>query len=160
MDLRARRIRDAKGCCRGRLCAAVDRCRDDSFRSIGPALAGKVEIWALLWRRCLAPPRLGGNRDCAPLIEAPAIAALWLVTRTGGIPIGPDTGESATLIDAIATAYEVALDIGVFVAAAVRPERLAFRRWLERRGHLGGGSSRGRPDYNRPMVATAASTPA
>lgn len=61
-----------------------------------------------------------------------AIAALWLVTRTGGIPIGPAAGEteSATLIDAIATAFEVALGLGVFVAAAVHSERLTFRRWL------------------------------
>jgi hypothetical protein len=58
------------------------------------------------------------------------VAALWVASRTTGLPIGPDpwTPEPVGPIDALATADEVAL---VLVAAIqlARPARGALGRW-------------------------------
>lgn len=61
-----------------------------------------------------------------------AIAAIWLLTRTAGIPVGPAAGEteSATSIDALATGFEVALALGAFAVAAVHTEQVTLKRWV------------------------------
>jgi hypothetical protein len=55
-----------------------------------------------------------------------AIAALWVVTRTAGVPAGPGAGEreAVEFADTLATAFEVALVIGaIWLArtARIRP---------------------------------------
>ena len=59
-----------------------------------------------------------------------AIALLWLVTRTGGVPAGPAFGEAeaATFPDVLATAFEVTLGIAAFAVAALHLERVGLRR--------------------------------
>lgn len=51
-----------------------------------------------------------------------AVALLWLVTRTGGIPAGPASGETeaATFPDVLATAFEVTLGMAAFALAGLR----------------------------------------
>lgn len=58
------------------------------------------------------------------------IVAMWIVTRTAGIPAGPGAGEPEAVgfADTLATAFEVVLVIGALVLArtvAVRPARQA-----------------------------------
>lgn len=59
-----------------------------------------------------------------------AIAAMWVMTRTSGVPLGPEAGEaeSTTLIDAVATGFEVALAVGAGAAILARVERLTLGR--------------------------------
>jgi hypothetical protein len=49
----------------------------------------------------------------AAIVNA-AIVALWVLSRTSGLPIGPEPGspEAAGALDLLATLYEVALVIG------------------------------------------------
>lgn len=44
-----------------------------------------------------------------------AIVVLWVVSRTAGLPVGPDAGvpEPATLLDIVATSWEVLIGVGV-----------------------------------------------
>ena len=51
-----------------------------------------------------------------------AIVAMWIVTRTVGVPLGPEAGEreAVAFADVVATGFEVALVIGALVAARVR----------------------------------------
>lgn len=51
-----------------------------------------------------------------------AIALLSLVTRTGGVPAGPASGETAaaTFSDVLATAFEVTLGMAAFALAGLR----------------------------------------
>lgn len=48
-----------------------------------------------------------------------AIVALWIVTRTYGIPAGPGAGEreAVEFADTLATAFEIALVLGALVLA-------------------------------------------
>ncbi len=61
-----------------------------------------------------------------------AIALLWLVTRTGGVPAGPAFGEAeaARFLDVLATAFEVTLGIAALAVAALHLERMSLRRWV------------------------------
>ena len=61
-----------------------------------------------------------------------AIALLWLVTRTGGVPAGPAFGEAeaATFPDLLATAFEVTLGPAALAIAALHLERKSLRRWV------------------------------
>jgi len=55
------------------------------------------------------------------------VAAVWVFTRTAGLPIGPETGEPEAigLADVVATAFELLLAAGAF--AVIRPSGLAGR---------------------------------
>ena len=59
-----------------------------------------------------------------------AIAVLWLVTRTGGVPAGPAFGEteSAAFADVLASVFEVLLGLGAFAMVAARATRLTLGR--------------------------------
>lgn len=59
-----------------------------------------------------------------------AIALLWLVTRTAGIPAGPAFGETeaATFPDVLATAFEVTLGIAGFAVAALHVDSVSLKR--------------------------------
>jgi hypothetical protein len=67
-----------------------------------------------------------------------AIALLWLVTRTGGVPAGPAFGEAeaATFPDVLATAFEVTLGIAAFAVGGLHLERVSLRRWVAGAGLL------------------------
>jgi hypothetical protein len=58
-----------------------------------------------------------------------AIVALWVVTRTYGIPAGPGAGEreAVEFADTLATAFEVLLVVGALVLARTAPARAS--RW-------------------------------
>ena len=60
-----------------------------------------------------------------------AIVALWVVTRTYGVPAGPGAGEreAVEFADTLATVFEVLLVVGALVLARTAPlERTAGRR--------------------------------
>jgi hypothetical protein len=86
-------------------------------------------LWAMrLWRR-------PDDRRffAAVAVMSLGVAAIWLVSRTVGLPIGPWAGrpESAGLPDVVATLDE--LVIAAIIASILRPEgRIAARlRWLD-----------------------------
>jgi hypothetical protein len=56
------------------------------------------------------------------------VAAVWLLSRTAGLPLGPDpwTPESVGVADSVATALEVLLVVGVTVLLFPRKTRLSF----------------------------------
>lgn len=58
-----------------------------------------------------------------------AIAALWLLTRTAGIPLGPASGETedAAFIDTLASGFELAIALGSTAIALSHLERLTLR---------------------------------
>ena len=58
-----------------------------------------------------------------------AIVALWVVTRTYGVPAGPGAGEAEAVefTDTLATAFEVLLVVGALVVARTAPARAI--RW-------------------------------
>lgn len=58
-----------------------------------------------------------------------AIAALWLLTRTAGIPLGPASGETedAAFIDTLASAFELASALGASAIALAHFERTTLR---------------------------------
>lgn len=57
------------------------------------------------------------------------IAALWLLTRTAGIPLGPASGETedAAFIDTLASGFELAIALGATAIALFHLERLTLR---------------------------------
>lgn len=59
-----------------------------------------------------------------------AIAVLWLVTRTEGVPAGPAFGEteSAAFADALASVFEVVLGLGAFAVVAGPARKLTLGR--------------------------------
>jgi len=59
-----------------------------------------------------------------------AIAVLWLVTRTQGVPAGPAFGETeaATFPDVLATVFEVLLGLCAFAIVAARARTVALGR--------------------------------
>lgn len=59
-----------------------------------------------------------------------AIAVLWLVTRTQGVPAGPAFGETeaATFPDVLATAFEALLGLCAFAVVAGRARNMALGR--------------------------------
>ena len=81
-------------------------------------------LWAL-WV-VIAPSRLiylagaAGNA---------AIVALWVITRTAGIPAGPSAGEreAVEFADTLATAFELVLIVGAVAVARAVPARLTRR---------------------------------
>jgi hypothetical protein len=81
-------------------------------------------LWAL-WV-VIAPSRLiylagaAGNA---------AIVALWVITRTAGIPAGPGAGEreAVEFADTLATAFELVLIVGAVAVARAVPARLTRR---------------------------------
>lgn len=58
-----------------------------------------------------------------------AIAALWLLTRTAGIPLGPASGETedAAFIDTLASGFELAIALGATAIALSHLERITLR---------------------------------
>ena len=56
------------------------------------------------------------------------VAAVWLLSRTAGLPLGPDpwTPESVGVADSIATALEVLLAAGATVLLWPRNGRISF----------------------------------
>lgn len=58
-----------------------------------------------------------------------AIAALWLLTRTAGIPLGPASGETedAAFIDVLASGFELAIAVGASAIALAHLERIRLR---------------------------------
>src|SRR5215218_1736287 len=54
-----------------------------------------------------------------------AIAALWVVTRTAGLPAGPGAGEreAVEFADTLATSFEVVLVVGALMLARTVPDR-------------------------------------
>jgi hypothetical protein len=74
------------------------------------ATAGVCQmLWALLVVRWPGPPLL-----LAGALGNTLIVALWLISRTGGVPIGPDAGspEAIGFPDLLATAYELVVVAG------------------------------------------------
>lgn len=69
----------------------------------------------------------------AGLLANAAVVAVWAVSRTAGLPIGPEAGEpeAAAFIDVLATVLEV-LIAAIALVALVRP---GTERWL--RGRVG-----------------------
>lgn len=57
------------------------------------------------------------------------IAAVWLLTRTAGIPLGPASGatEDAAFIDTLASGFELAIALGATAIALFHLERLTLR---------------------------------
>lgn len=77
---------------------------------------------AVAWRPSRATLLLGAAGNLA-------IAALWLLTRTAGIPLGPASGETegATFIDGLASGFELAIATGASAIALSHLERLTLR---------------------------------
>jgi hypothetical protein len=69
----------------------------------------------------------------AGLVGNAAVVAVWAVSRTAGLPIGPEAGEPepTTFIDVLATVLEL-LIAAIALVALVRP---GTERWL--RGRVG-----------------------
>ena len=85
-------------------------------------------VWAALVQRHPANRRV----LIAGAVANVVVAAIWLVSRTTGLPIGPDAGtpEAVGVKDVLATADE--LGLALVVAAVLRrpaPPRLAALAW-------------------------------
>jgi hypothetical protein len=67
------------------------------------------------------------------------VVALWVVSRTSGLPLGPERWEPESVggFDAIATADEIALALLVLAPAGFRGGRVG--RWVAKEGALGVG---------------------
>jgi hypothetical protein len=65
-------------------------------------------------------------------IGSAAIAAVWLVSRTAGIPIGPGGGgrEAVGVPDAVSTGFEVAIAVGVVLLVRTSLGRIPISRSL------------------------------
>lgn len=90
--------------------------------------AGWLQLaWAaaVAWRPSRAMLLLGAAGSLA-------IALLWLVTRTAGIPLGPASGEAeeVTFIDTLASGFELAIALGATAAALSHFERWTLRPTL------------------------------
>ena len=81
-------------------------------------------IWALL---VLARP--SATLYLAGAVVNAAVIAIWVVSRTTGVPIGPEAGEPEAIgfPDALSTAFE-ALIVTLAVLVVARP-RSILRRW-------------------------------
>jgi hypothetical protein len=81
-------------------------------------------LWAV-WV-VVAPSRL---LYLAGAVGNAAIVALWVVTRTYGVPAGPGAGEreAVEFADTLATVFEVLLVVGALVRARTAPPRA--HRW-------------------------------
>jgi len=77
---------------------------------------------AVAWRPSRRALLVGGAGNIA-------IAALWLLTRTAGIPLGPASGETedAAFIDTLASAFELAIALGASAIALAHFERITLR---------------------------------
>jgi hypothetical protein len=75
----------------------------------------------VLWGMALLRRSVGERALVAGAIANLAIVAVWLVSRTVGVPIGPDAGrpEAVGAIDVAATLDQIVL--AAYVAAIVRP---------------------------------------
>ncbi|MGH2527767.1 MAG: hypothetical protein ACRDH0_00225, partial [Actinomycetota bacterium] len=58
------------------------------------------------------------------------VVAIWIASRTVGIPLGPESGtaEAVTLPDVTATAFEIVLVLGPLALLSSRPHRLVLPR--------------------------------
>jgi hypothetical protein len=83
----------------------------------------------VLWGMAVLRGRLGRRGLVAGLVANLAIVALWAVSRTVGVPLGPEAGDPEPLgtMDIAATVDELALV--AYVLAVVRPD-LRVRRGM------------------------------
>lgn len=94
----------------------------DEYWLFGMFFAGVAALqalWGLLvLARAPRPVHLAGALGNA------AVVAIWALSRTAGLPVGPEPGvpEPAGLLDVAATAYEVLIVLGVL--ALLRPARV------------------------------------
>lgn len=86
--------------------------------------------WAqLLWAALLIRVDDRGLRAVAAVGNL-AIALVWVVSRTSGVPIGPEPGarEAVGFVDVLATIWEVLAAVAIFVTTRIRHHTLSFRR--------------------------------
>jgi hypothetical protein len=76
----------------------------------------------------LVVARLSATVYLAGALGNGLVVALWVVSRTTGLPLGPEpwSAEGVSVIDAMATAYEVVAVVGVVVL--LRPAHVLDRR--------------------------------
>lgn len=110
------------------LLATIDHVADSWLRGAFFALAATGQLAAGAWmyrrpddRRAL----LAAGITCA------AVALVWGISRTTGLPLGVDGGEvqSVGVADGIATLEELAL-VGLVVAILRRPQDAGHMAWL------------------------------
>jgi hypothetical protein len=115
--------------------AAVDHLDEYWLYALFFALLAAAQ---LLWGAALYRSP-GRHLLVAGAIGSLMVVALWVVSRTSGLPIGPDAGsaESLGLLDSVASADEVAL--AVLAALQLRPPPKG--RLARGAGHLVGAAS-------------------
>ncbi|MGQ0669257.1 MAG: hypothetical protein ACT4PO_06255, partial [Actinomycetota bacterium] len=66
------------------------------------------------------------------LVGNAGIVVLWVVSRTTGLPIGPEPGspEAAGVLDLVATAYEALSAVGLLLLMTRGPLRHRLPRWV------------------------------
>lgn len=90
--------------------------------------AGALQaLWAFL---ILARPSKGVY--FTGLVGNAGIVVLWVVSRTTGLPIGPEPGspEAASILDLVATSYEALIAVGLLVLLTRGPLRRRLPPWV------------------------------
>ncbi|MGE0600610.1 MAG: hypothetical protein AB7J35_05425 [Dehalococcoidia bacterium] len=91
-----------------------------------------IAAWLQLAWGAVVVARPSSKLLVAGAVGSFAIAGLWLVSRTGGVPAGPAFGEreAAAFPDVLASVFEVLLGLSAFTAVAAPGGKLTLGRWV------------------------------
>lgn len=91
-----------------------------------------VAAWLQLAWAAMVVARPSSRLLVAGAVGSFAIAILWLVTRTGGVPAGPAFGEreAAAFPDVLASVFEVLLGLTAVAVVAAPAGKLTLSRWV------------------------------
>lgn len=91
-----------------------------------------IAAWLQLGWAAVVVARPSSKLLVAGAVGSFAIAVLWLVTRTEGVPAGPAFGEteSAAFPDVLASVFEVLLGLSALAVVAAPAKKLTLRRWV------------------------------
>ena len=102
------------------LAAALDHFREHSYHAVFLALAGCAQLaWAFALYRAPSPRLLVGGT-----LGALALVALWIVSRTSGMPIGPSRAvEPIGVLDSVASVDQLLVAVLLTLRLGSAPSR-------------------------------------